>query len=157
FHLGGADETMTMARLAGIGAEHRVLDVGGGIGGPARMLAQHLGCDVTVLDLCAEYCDVGRGLTRRAGLGDRVRFQTASALAMPFADATFTAGWTQHSSMNIADKVGLYGELHRVLAPGAKLSIHEVMAGPAGRCTSRCRGPGSQRSASSADPTSSAA
>ncbi len=75
--------TLALARLAAIGKADRVLDVGGGIGGPARQLAQRFGCRVTVLDLTPEYCTVGETLTRWTRLSDRVSFVCANALAMP--------------------------------------------------------------------------
>jgi SAM-dependent methyltransferase len=109
-----------------------VLDVGGGLGGPARTLARQPGCRVTVLDLTEEYCRVGADLTRRTGLADRVRFQHGNALALPFPAAAFDVVWTQHSSMNVDDKERLYGEIHRVLRPDGRLALHEVMAGPGG-------------------------
>jgi len=107
----------------------RVLDVGGGIGGPARSLASEFGAIVTVLDLTAEYCRVGAMLTERTGLADQVTFQQGDALDLPFADGQFDLVWTQHSSMNIADKERLYGEMYRVLRPGGRLALFEVMAG----------------------------
>src|SRR3970282_2307832 len=94
-----------------------VLDVGGGLGGPARTLARETGCRVTVLDLTEEYCRVGADLTRRTGLGDQVRCQHGNALALPFPAAAFNVVWTQHSSMNVDDKERLYGEILRVLRP----------------------------------------
>jgi MPBQ/MSBQ methyltransferase len=130
FHIGGRDATLELARLAGLTTGARVLDVGGGLGGPARTLASAFGCDVTVLDLTEEYCRTGELLTARTGLGERVRFRHGSALAMPFADGSYDVAWTQHSSMNIADKERLYGEIRRVLRPGGRLALHEIMAGP---------------------------
>lgn len=132
FHTRGRDATLELARLAGLAAGTRVLDVGGGIGGPARTLASEFGCQVTVLDLTEAFCQAGQELTERVRLGDRVTFRHGSALDMPFAPASFDTVWTQHSSMNIDDKERLYGEIRRVLRPGARLAIHEIMAGPAG-------------------------
>jgi MPBQ/MSBQ methyltransferase len=132
FHFGGARATTALATLAGIGPETRVLDVGGGFGGPARTLAALFKSPVTVLDLTKSYCDVGEMLTKRCGLQDLVEFQQGDGLAIPFADATFDRVWTQQSSMNIADKDRLYREAHRVLRPGGRLALYEVMAGTAG-------------------------
>jgi ubiquinone/menaquinone biosynthesis C-methylase UbiE len=131
-HAGGKPATMALARLAGLRAGMSVLDVGGGLGGPARTLAAEFGCRVCVLDLTAAFCRVGARLTERTGLGDRVRFVHGSALAVPLRDAAFDVVWTQHSTMNIADKAGLYREARRVLRPGGLLVFHEVMAGPGG-------------------------
>lgn len=130
FHSRGRDATLELARRAGIARGARVLDVGGGIGGAARLLAAERGCDVTVLDLTAEYCRAGEDLTRRVGLDGLVRFRHGDALAMPFEDAAFEVVWTQHSSMNVPDKTALYREIRRVLRPGGVLALHEIMAGP---------------------------
>jgi sarcosine/dimethylglycine N-methyltransferase len=129
FHLRGRDATLELLKLAGLGHGERVLDVGGGIGGPARTLAG-AGCSVTVLDLTEEFCRTGVALTERVGLASRVTFRHGSALAMPFEDAAFDAAWTQHSSMNVENKERLYGEIARVLRPSGRLAIHEIMAGP---------------------------
>jgi SAM-dependent methyltransferase len=132
FHTGGKPATLELARLAGLAAGMTVLDVGGGIGGPARVLAAELGCVVTVLDLTEEFCRTGEMLTARTGLTDQVQFRCASALAMPFADASFDVVWSQHSSMNIEDREQLYAEVYRVLRPGGRFAFHEIMRGSAG-------------------------
>ena len=129
-HTRGKDATLELARLAGITLKMQVLDVGGGLGGPARTLATEIGCSVEVLDVTEEFCRAGDILTTRTGLGDLVSFRHASALDVPHPDASFDAVWMQHSSMNIADKERLYAEIHRVLRPGGHLALHEIMAGP---------------------------
>jgi ubiquinone/menaquinone biosynthesis C-methylase UbiE len=132
FHTRGAEATASLAGRAAVAAGDRVLDVGGGVGGPARMLAATTGCHVTVLELTPAYARVGAQLTAAARLSDRVTFETGDATAMPFADGAFDLVWTQHSTMNVADKERLYAEAHRVLRPGGRLAMHEIVAGPAG-------------------------
>jgi SAM-dependent methyltransferase len=129
FHIRGKEATVALARLAGLQRGMNVLDVGGGIGGPARTLVRELGCRVTVLDIVEEYCRVGEDLTRRTGMGHQVAFQQGNALEMPFPDGTFDAVWSQHSTMNIEDKERLYRETHRVLRAGGRLAFHEIVAG----------------------------
>ncbi len=102
-HARGRGATLELARLAGITSGMRVLDVGGGLGGPARTLASEFGCAVEVLDLTEEFCRAGEVLTARTGLDDRVSFRHGNALEMPYPDAGFDAAWLQHSSMNIPD------------------------------------------------------
>jgi SAM-dependent methyltransferase len=129
-HIRGRDTTLELAHLAAVMPEMRVLDVGGGLGGPARTLASEIGCSVEVMDVTEELCRAGEVLTTRTGLEDLASFRHASALDMPYLDASFDAVWMQHSSMNIADKERLYAEIQRVLRPGGRLALLEIMAGP---------------------------
>jgi SAM-dependent methyltransferase len=130
FHTRGREATLELARMAGLERGMRVLDVGGGLGGPARTLAAEIGCHVTVVDLTEEFCRVGIELTARLRLGDRVAFRHGNALDLPFESGSFDAVWTQHSSMNIEDKERLYDEIARVLRPGGGFALHEMMADP---------------------------
>lgn len=130
FHIGGEAATLELAALASLVPGQRVLDVGGGLGGPARTLAAAHGCRVTVLDLTAEFCQTGAQLTAWTGFADRVAFVNGDALALPFPDGSFDLVLTQHSTMNIPDKECLFQGLHRVLRPGGRLAVHEVLAGP---------------------------
>ena len=128
-HARGREATLELARLAGLTPSMQVLDIGGGMGGPARTLASEIGCAVEVLDLTEEFCRAGEMLTASTGLADLVSFRHGSALGMPYPDATFDVAWTQHSSMNIADKERLYAEIRRILRPGGRLAMHEILAG----------------------------
>jgi ubiquinone/menaquinone biosynthesis C-methylase UbiE len=129
FHIRGKEATPELAHLAGLQAGLQILDVGGGLGGPARTLASEFSCSVIVLDVTEAFCRVGEMLTARTGLSEHVRFQRGNALEMPFASESFDVVWTQHSSMNIADKSRLYAEIRRVLRPGGRLALYEIMAG----------------------------
>ena len=129
FHTRGKEATLELAHLAELTAGLQVLDVGGGLGGPARTLALEFGCAVTVLDLTEAFCRVGEILTARTGLSDRVRFRHGNAMEIPLVSESVDVVWTQHSSMNIADKARLYAEIHRVLRPGGRLALHEIMGG----------------------------
>ena len=132
FHVGSEVATHALAALAEIGPATRILDVGGGFSGPARTLAASYGCSVVVLDLTAAYCQVGEMLTSRSDLSDRVIFHQGDACAVPFPHGAFDLVWMQHSSMNIADKRGMYAEAFRVVRPGGQLALYEIMAGTAG-------------------------
>lgn len=130
FHTGGKGATLALLRLAELQAGIRILDVGGGFGGAARMLATELHASVTVLDLIQEFCDVGEALTQRTGLSDRVTFQQGNALDLPFPAGSFDAVWMQNAGMNIANKERLYDEVFRVLRPGGRFAMQEIVAGP---------------------------
>ena len=130
FHGGGKGATERLARLAGLKPGTRVLDVGGGLGGPARTLAGQFGCRVTVVDLTESYVRTGAALTAHLGLADRVTHRVGDALALDVGAEPFDVLWTQNSGMNIADKARLYAGFARVLRAGGLLVIQEPMAGP---------------------------
>lgn len=129
FHSRGLGATLDLIALADFPAGARVVDVGGGMGGPARTLAARSDAHVTVLDLTPAFVEQGRVLTERLGMSDRIDFQVGDGTAMPFDDASFDGALTQHSTMNIDNKEALYAEIHRVLKPGGRLAMHEVMTG----------------------------
>ena len=129
FHIRGLAATRELARALGPVAGQTVLDVGSGLGGPARALAGEYRCDVTGVDLNPEYVEVATRLTARSGLSSTVRFTVGNALDLPFPDAAFDHVLTQHVAMNIADRGRLYAELARVVKPGGRLAIHDVVAG----------------------------
>jgi len=130
FHSGGKPSTVRLARLAGLRAGMRVLDVGGGLGGPARTLAAEFGCRVTVIDATESYVRTGQTLTARVRLAALVTHRLGDALALDAARGAFDVVWTQNSGMNIADKHALYAGFARVLNDGGLLALQEPMAGP---------------------------
>src|SRR5205823_4563760 len=100
FHGGGKGATERLARLAALTSDTRVLDVGGGLGGPARTMAAQFGCRVTVIDLTESYVRAAEVLTVRLGLAERVTHRAGNALELPFDDGSFDLVWTQNSGMN---------------------------------------------------------
>jgi sarcosine/dimethylglycine N-methyltransferase len=129
FHTGGLRASQELQELARIRAEDRVLDIGAGLAGPARMLASALGCHVDCLELSPDYCAGAVLLNRLTGLENRIEVHRGSALDQPFADGTFDVVWMQNVGMNIADKRKLYVEIHRVLKPGGRFAFQEMAAG----------------------------
>lgn len=129
FHGRGLEATMEMAALMPAGPGIHVLDIGSGIGGPARYFADRFGCKVTGIDLTSEFRDVAAHLTRLLGMEDQVEFKLGDALAMPFADESFDGAYSMNVSMNIADKSAFYKEIRRVLKPGGWLVLSEIAKG----------------------------
>jgi len=132
FHVRGLGATRELAEALGIDAGASLLDVGCRLGGPARFLAVTYGCHVTGIDLSQPFIEAARMLTERCGLADRASFLQGDALDLPFTDASFDHAWTQHVAMNVADRVGFYRSIHRVLKPGGSLAIYDVALGDGG-------------------------
>jgi sarcosine/dimethylglycine N-methyltransferase len=132
FHSLGRLATAALVDLAQITEGDRVLDAGTGIGGTARLVAAERGAHVTAVDLTPEYCEVAEWLNDAVGLGDMIEVRTADVTELPFDAGSFDVVLSQHVQMNIADKHRLYAEARRVLAPGGRLALWDVTAGPGG-------------------------
>ena len=129
FHGRGLEATEELAAALHISVTDHLLDVGSGIGGPARYFANRFGCQVTGIDLTEEFCDVARQLNRLTGLNEKVRIEQGNALNMPFEEGKFSGAYSMNVSMNIEDKLALYREILRVLRPGGWLVLSEVARG----------------------------
>ena len=127
FHIGGRQATVEFAEQLGLRPSLALLDIGSGIGGPARYFAHHRKCRVTGIDLTDEYVRVAAALSQRAGLGGEVTFVQGSALALPFPPASFDGAYMLHVGMNIADKATLFGQVKRALRPGGVFGVYDVM------------------------------
>lgn len=127
FHVGGKAATLRLLASCGFKAGQTLLEVGSGLGGPARTIAVATGANVVGIDLTPEFVTVANSLSRRVGLADRTSFQVGSALAMPFDAARFDGATLIHVGMNIADKATLFREVRRVLKAGATFAIYDIM------------------------------
>jgi ubiquinone/menaquinone biosynthesis C-methylase UbiE len=127
FHIGGRRATADFAAEFAPRPGMHLIDIGSGLGGASRYFATQYGCRITGIDLTEEYVEVAQSLARRTGLDGVVSYRQASALALPFADASFDGGYMFHVGMNIADKAKLFVEARRVLKPGATFGLFDVM------------------------------
>ncbi len=132
FHTGGREATIELAAQMGIPPGSHILDIGCGIGGASRYVADACRCRVTGIDLTADYVRTAEALARRVGLGGRVSYRQASALALPFAPGSFDGAYMMHVGMNIEDKPALFAEARRVLKPGSAFAVYDVMRAGAG-------------------------
>jgi ubiquinone/menaquinone biosynthesis C-methylase UbiE len=131
-HMGGLAATDALAEMAHLQPGQQVLDVGAGVGGPARRMAHKYGAHVWGVELSEAVYQTAVALTALVGLHDQVQFAQGSALALPFADGTFDVVVMQHVAMQIAEKDQIFGECVRVLKPGGGLALHEIFAGAGG-------------------------
>jgi SAM-dependent methyltransferase len=132
FHTRGRASTVDLARLLDLKATDTVLDLGSGLGGPARYLARTIGCRVTGIDLTRAFADAANELSKNVGMQDAVSFRQGDALDIPFPDATFDFVWSQNVAMNIAGRARLYAGIHRVLKPGGRYGFTDIVTGPGG-------------------------
>jgi len=126
FHIGGVEATRDLLRQLSVESGDRVLDIGCGIGGTARFIAQETGASVTGVDVTAEFVDAARRLTELSGITG-VSFIEASALDLPFAEDSFDLALLLHVGMNIEDKPALFAEVRRLLHPHGVFAVYDVM------------------------------
>ena len=127
FHTGSRPATEYLLSFLDLAEGDEVLDIGCGIGGPARFAASRFGATVTGVDLTESYVETARALTEWVGLADQVTFEVADATGLPFADQSFDAAIQLHVGMNVADKVAMFTEAARVLRPGSRFALYDLM------------------------------
>ncbi len=131
-NLGGFAGLERIAAVAGeyatLAPHHRVVDIGCGLGGPGRYLADRYGCSITGVDLLSLRVDTARMLTQMTGLGERVTYRAADATDLPFDDGSFEQAWMLDASIHIRDKAGLFREIARVLRTDGLLVMHDQTA-----------------------------
>lgn len=129
FHIGGRAATIALLPSLKLDADTRALDVGCGTGGVARFAAHRYGCKVDGVDLTANFIETGKTISSWLNLTSKVWLHRASALDMPFEADHFAAAWMFHVAMNIEDKRSLFAEVFRVLKPGSRFLVYDVMRG----------------------------
>jgi len=125
FHVRGAEVSRELASQIKLDLS-RVLDVGCGLGGPSRMLADEYNCQVTGIDLSHEYIRTAAGLSELVGLQDKTDFIQSNALELPFENGSFDVVWTQHVQMNIRHKLKFYSEIERVLSKEGTFIYYDI-------------------------------
>ncbi len=129
FHVRGLEATEELAKDLQLKNGQTVLDVGSGLGGPARHLAAVHKVHVTGIDLMSDFIEISNYLSKRASLKDKLIFTQADATELSFPNEAFEVVWTQHVAMNIQNKAKLYKSLHRVLKRSGKLAIYDAVQG----------------------------
>ena len=130
-HVGQLESTIAFADWIGLDPGARVLDLGAGLGGPARFLAATRGADVWAVEVVPELHDAAVALTARLGLGDRVHHELAE-IGASGAVGPFDLVWIEHVDMHVPDKRGLYASAASRLGPRGRVVWHDWLAGPAG-------------------------
>jgi SAM-dependent methyltransferase len=132
FHARGFPATIELADRLPVEPHHHILDIGCGLGGPARYFAQRFECRVSGVDITGPFVDAAVKLTELVGLAGRVDIERGDGQELPYDDATFDGAYSQHVTMNVADRPQFFAQAFRVLRPGAFFAVTEHGLGDAG-------------------------
>ncbi len=133
-HLHGRGERATEEILESLGLKpgDQLLDIGSGLGGPARMIAKRAGARVSGVDVTPEFVEAAVELSELTGMAGKTDFRVANALDLPFADGSFDAAYTHNVAMSVADKKTFYAEARRIVRSGGRFVAADVAQGPGG-------------------------
>lgn len=124
-HYHGAQAVDVAISALGINAQHNVLEIGSGWGGPSRWIAHRTGARVAALELQDDYDTVGRRLTARTALDDRVQH-----ICGDFLTASLDGGYDHVVSWlalyHIPDRARYLGRIRDVLKPGGRVWIEDL-------------------------------
>ncbi|HMA08035.1 MAG TPA: class I SAM-dependent methyltransferase, partial [Ramlibacter sp.] len=132
FHARGFADTVALADQLPIQAGQHLVDIGCGLGGPARYLAKRFQCSVSGIDITEPFVVAANKLTALLHMEGQVRIELGDGQSLPYADASFDGGYSQHVTMNVADRARFVAEAYRVLKPGAFFAVTEHCLGPTG-------------------------
>lgn len=132
FHARGFPATVELGDRLPIKANQHILDIGCGLGGPARYLAQRFQCKVSGVDITAPFVEAANKLTHLLGMDDRVTIEHGDGHRLPYEDGVFDGAYTQHVTMNVADRAQFFAEAYRVLKPGVFFALTEQGLGLTG-------------------------
>ncbi len=126
-HSRGVYATNELIKILDANKNMHILDIGSGMGGPARRLAHQSGCHVTGIDLTASLTNIAQKLSKYTGLDKKVRHIQGDATNMNiFENDSFDGAWSIHAAMNIENKSAYYKEANRVLKPNSKFIIYDI-------------------------------
>jgi SAM-dependent methyltransferase len=132
FHARGFQATVELADVLPIQEGNRLVDIGCGIGGPARYLAKRFRCYVDGIDITEPFVEAANRLSVLVGMEDMVEFRHGDGQQLPYNDEAFDGGYAQHVTMNVPDRDGFFREAFRVLKPGAFFALTEHGLGEVG-------------------------
>ena len=132
FHIRGRQATLELAQRMDLTPDSHVLDIGSGLGGPARTLVETYGCSVTGIDLTRDFCDAADEISGWLGFSEKLRFIHGDATEQRFEPHSFDAAMTIHVAMNIPAKDALYLRAKRALKPGRIFAVYDVLQGEGG-------------------------
>jgi ubiquinone/menaquinone biosynthesis C-methylase UbiE len=132
FHIRGRSATLELGARMGLTSRYHVLDVGSGLGGPARTLAATYSCRVTGFDISEEFCATANTLSNWLGMSDRVAFLQGDATALNVSGDSFDAAISLHAGMNIAAKDVMFEGVFKALKPGGIFAVYDILQGEGG-------------------------
>jgi len=126
FHYHGTDAIDLAIRILGINNNSKILDIGSGIGGPARYIANKTGAEVTAIELQSDQNNLASDLTKRCGLTVKVNHICGDILDYDFKDQKFDAVVSWLTLYHISDHQILLKKLYDLLNPNCFFYTEDI-------------------------------
>ncbi len=126
FHVRGKMVSEELFSQIELNKNSQVLDLGCGLGGTCRMIAEKYDCKVYGIDYSEQHISTAESLSILTGFDGKTEFKQADATELPYPSDQFDLLITQHVQMCIADKEKFYSEIKRVLKKGGQFIYCDV-------------------------------
>ena len=132
YHARGIGATKDLGKRMPITKNQKILDVGCGLGGPARYYAKEFKCHITGVDITPSFIEIGNNFNRLTSMSTMVDLYVGNGEKLEFEDEVFDGAYSQHVTMNISDRMKFFSEIYRVLKKGSFFAFTEHGLGPEG-------------------------
>jgi len=130
YHARGIGATKDLGKRMPITKNQKILDVGCGLGGPARYYAKEFKCHITGVDITPSFIEIGNNFNRLTSMSTMVDLYVGNGEKLEFEDEVFDGAYSQHVTMNISDRMKFFSEIYRVLKKGSFFAFTEHGLGP---------------------------
>ena len=132
YHARGIAATVDLGKRMPISKNQKIIDIGCGLGGPARYYAKEFKCFITGIDITPSFIEIGNEFNRLTSMSDNVELLVGNGEVLDFDNETFDGAYSQHVTMNISNREKFFSEAFRVLKKDSFFAFTEHGLGPEG-------------------------
>ena len=132
YHARGIAATVDLGKRMPISKNQKIIDIGCGLGGPARYYAKEFKCFITGIDITPSFIEIGNEFNRLTSMSDNVELLVGNGEVLNFENETFDGAYSQHVTMNISNREKFFSEAFRVLKKDSFFAFTEHGLGPEG-------------------------
>jgi len=132
YHARGIAATVDLGKRMPISKNQKIIDIGCGLGGPARYYAKEFKCFITGIDITPSFIEIGNEFNKLTSMSDNIKLLVGNGEILDFKNETFDGAYSQHVTMNISNREKFFSEAFRVLKKDSFFAFTEHGLGPEG-------------------------